>query len=139
MRSRLAEPLIVGVDTGGTFTDFVCVTAAGMIVRKIPSTPDNPAQAVLEGLAGIAAEDASLEVVHGSTVATNALLERKGASTLLITTAGFEDVIEIARQNRRDIYDLMTVRIRNQDPCRMILGHRRLAEWIDAENQVGPV
>ena len=102
----MPDTLIIGVDTGGTFTDFVYITGDDMVVRKIPSTPENPAQAVLEGLQGIAADGRQLLVVHGSTVATNSLLERKGASTLLITTAGFEDVIEIARQNRQDIYDL---------------------------------
>ncbi len=102
----MPEPLIIGVDTGGTFTDFVCFRGAEMIVRKIPSTPENPARAVLEGLAGFAADDQPVQVVHGSTVATNALLERKGATTVLVTTAGFEDVIEIGRQNRQDIYDL---------------------------------
>ena len=102
----MPDPLIIGVDTGGTFTDFVCFTGDRMIVRKIPSTPENPAHAVLAGLADIAADSRQVQVVHGSTVATNALLERKGAATLLVTTAGFEDVIEIARQNRQNIYDL---------------------------------
>jgi N-methylhydantoinase A len=96
---------IVGIDTGGTLTDFVLVDGDGMRVHKVPSTPDNPARAVLDGLRSIV-HGFDIDVVHGSTVATNALLERKGARTGLVTTEGFEDVIEIGRQTRRSIYDL---------------------------------
>ncbi|HHJ64672.1 MAG TPA: hydantoinase/oxoprolinase family protein, partial [Aquifex aeolicus] len=73
--------LIVGVDTGGTFTDFVYWKEGSWGVLKIPSTPHNPAEAVLEGLARIGGRNR--RIVHGSTVATNALLERKGAKTAL--------------------------------------------------------
>ncbi len=96
--------LFVGVDTGGTFTDFVFFKEGRFEVLKVPSTPDNPAQAVLEGLKVVGGEGRM--IVHGSTVATNALLERKGAKTALITNKGFEDVIEIGRQNRERLYDL---------------------------------
>ena len=96
--------LIVGVDTGGTFTDFVYWKEGSWGVLKIPSTPHNPAEAVLEGLARIGGENR--RIVHGSTVATNALLERKGAKTALVTNRGFEDVLEIGRQNRERLYDL---------------------------------
>ena len=102
----MTAPLICGIDTGGTFTDFVYFSGSRLVVKKIPSTPDNPARAVLEGLAAITAGSGGIQVVHGSTVATNALLERKGATTLLVATAGFEDVLEIGRQNRQSIYDL---------------------------------
>ncbi|AAC06888.1 hydantoinase/oxoprolinase family protein [Aquifex aeolicus] len=95
----------VGVDTGGTFTDFVYWDGKEWRVLKIPSTPSNPAEAVLKGLEKLRRGKA-LDVVHGSTVATNALLERKGAKTALITNKGFEDVIEIGRQNRERLYDL---------------------------------
>jgi len=100
--------LIVGVDTGGTFTDLVVVEGEEMRIHKIPSTPDDPARAVLDGLAALLGSGALGEarMIHGSTVATNALLERKGTRTALVTTAGFEDVIEIGRQARRAIYDL---------------------------------
>jgi N-methylhydantoinase A len=98
------------VDIGGTFTDFVIFDPgkSGLETFKLLSTPDDPARAVLAGLARIfpPAQAASGELIHGSTVATNALLERKGAATALISTAGFEDVLQIGRQNRPSLYDL---------------------------------
>jgi N-methylhydantoinase A len=97
--------VLVGVDTGGTFTDFVVVTDGGLRIHKLPSTPADPAAAVLQGLAELAG-GRPVELVHGSTVATNALLERRGARAALLTTAGFEDVLEIGRQARPAIYDL---------------------------------
>ncbi len=96
---------VVGVDTGGTFTDFVVLEGAELRVYKEPSTPANPAKAVLAGLRHVLGTEGA-DIVHGSTVATNALLERKGARTALVTTRGFEDVLEIGRQTRRAIYDL---------------------------------
>lgn len=91
------------MDTGGTFTDFVVIDASGALrVDKRPSDPSDPAKPVLEGLAGL--RDDAYRVVHGTTVAVNALLEHKVAPTALITTAGFEDVLEIGRQNRSDPY-----------------------------------
>ena len=96
----------IGIDTGGTFTDFVVAHDGGRVETfKIRSNPAAPAQVILEGLARAAAK-AKTDVVHGSTVATNALLERKGARAALVTTAGFEDVIQIGRQNRERLYDL---------------------------------
>lgn len=96
--------LVVGVDTGGTFTDCLCRDETGFRVFKLPSTPDNPARAVLDGLAGLGV--AAEVVVHGSTVATNAILERKGAVTAFVTNRGFEDLIAIGRQQRPELYDL---------------------------------
>jgi len=96
--------VVIGIDTGGTFTDFVFYRDGRWSILKIPSTPDNPARAALEGLHRIGGENR--RIVHGSTVATNALLERKGARTALITNRGFEDVLEIGRQNRKRLYDL---------------------------------
>ncbi len=96
----------IGIDTGGTFTDFVVAHDDGRFETfKIRSNPADPALVILEGLrrAGAHARD---EIVHGSTVATNALLERKGVRTALVTTAGFEDVIQIGRQNRAQLYVL---------------------------------
>lgn len=95
---------VIGIDTGGTFTDFVLMADGEIRVHKEPSTPDNPAAAILAGLEHLGAADA--EIVHGSTVATNALLERRGARTALLTTTGFEDVLEIGRQIRPAIYEL---------------------------------
>jgi N-methylhydantoinase A len=102
--------LRLGTDTGGTFTDFVWVNSAGeLVVHKELSTPADPSQAILHGLAALAVPT-SAAVVHGSTVATNALLERRGARTALITTQGFADVLAIARQNRPDLYALVPVK-----------------------------
>jgi N-methylhydantoinase A/oxoprolinase/acetone carboxylase beta subunit len=96
----------IGIDAGGTFTDFVVADEAGCAETfKIRSNPANPAAVILEGLHRIAPGTRD-EVIHGSTVATNALLERKGARTALVTTAGFEDVIQIGRQNREHLYVL---------------------------------
>jgi N-methylhydantoinase A len=97
--------IIVGIDTGGTFTDFVFKKEDQWGVYKLLSTPDNPARAVLEGLDHVGRKEKK-QIIHGSTVATNAILERKGAKTALITNKGFEDVIEIGRQNRSRLYDL---------------------------------
>jgi N-methylhydantoinase A/oxoprolinase/acetone carboxylase beta subunit len=91
----------VGVDTGGTFTDVV--TGDGTIA-KVSSTPDNPARAVERGVAAATDAQPSL-LAHGTTVATNALLERRGTRVALVTTRGFADVIEIARQSRPSLYD----------------------------------
>ena len=91
----------VGVDTGGTFTDVV---AADGRVAKVLSTPDDPARGVAAGLAELAGEAPEL-LAHGTTVATNALLERRGARVALVATSGLADVIEIARQDRPSLYD----------------------------------
>jgi N-methylhydantoinase A len=100
----------VGVDTGGTFTDFVYVTGGRARIFKVPSTPDDPSRAIVEGLRRAARETGArlreLEVVHGTTVGTNALLERRGARVSLVTTEGFEDVLVIGRQARASLYDL---------------------------------
>lgn len=95
---------VLGVDVGGTFTDFLLWQDGRLALHKRPSTPVDPGQGVLQGLAEAAWRPQ--EVVHGSTVATNALLERKGAKTALITTGGFRDVLAIGRQTRPRLYDL---------------------------------
>jgi N-methylhydantoinase A len=100
----------VGVDTGGTFTDFVYHAEGGARIFKVASTPDDPSRAIVEGLRRVARETGArlrdLEVVHGTTVGTNALLERRGARAALVTTEGFEDVLVIGRQARGSLYDL---------------------------------
>ena len=103
----------VGVDIGGTFTDIVLWDGAGdhLVVDKILTTPDDPSRAVLEGVrrvletAGIGGGDLA-SVIHGTTLVANALIERKGVMTGLITTAGFRDVLEIGREWRYDLFDL---------------------------------
>lgn len=104
---------VVGVDVGGTFTDFAArqLSTGHAVLHKRPSTPHDPSEAILNGLkelqkkAGIAGEDIA-RFAHGTTVATNALLQRKGAKTGLVTTRGFRDLLEIGRQVRPAIYDL---------------------------------
>ena len=96
--------IIIGVDTGGTFTDFIWKDGDQWGEYKLLSTPANPAEAVLAGIQHIAA-GRDYTLVHGSTVATNAILEKRGALTALITNQNFEDVIEIARQNRGELYN----------------------------------
>jgi len=100
----------VGVDTGGTFTDFVVSDGRRLRIHKQPSTPHDPAEAILAGLRALGLWEQLERLVHGTTVATNAVLERKGARTGLLTTSGFRDVLEIGRQNRPRLYDLRQVR-----------------------------
>ena len=105
-------PPVVAVDTGGTFTDVLLLDEGRLHPVKLPSTPADPSNAVLEGLRrvleGVEREaDGAFALLHGSTVATNALLERKGARVKLITNAGFEDIVEIGRQNRPQLYALV--------------------------------
>ncbi len=102
---------LLGIDTGGTFTDFVALTPdQGLQVHKVLSTPAAPDQAILQGISemGLAPAVASGEVllIHGTTVATNATLEGKGARTVLVTNAGMGDLLTIGRQTRRELYNL---------------------------------
>ncbi len=107
MSGREKKTLRIGVDTGGTFTDFISFDGARVQVHKVPSTPDAPERAILQGLDELLeGRGVALDITHGSTVATNALLTRRGAKTALVTTAGFEDLIEIGRQNRKELYNL---------------------------------
>jgi len=98
----------IGVDTGGTFTDFIILSPNSGYQRwKVPSTPSDPSLAIIKGLSALLDIEnikTDIELVHGTTVGTNAFLEAKGAKTLLITTKGFEDVISIGRQNRTKLY-----------------------------------
>ncbi len=96
--TRSVARVRVAVDTGGTFTDLV---ASDGTIRKVPSTPADPAAALRHAIDGLKID----ELAHGTTVATNALLERRGARVALVTTEGFADVIEIARQVRPALYD----------------------------------
>ncbi len=110
------QPIRIGVDTGGTFTDFVFERDGRLNLFKLPSTPSDPSLAIQQGLARICAETGSqldrIEVVHGTTVGTNALLQRKGARIALVTTRGFEDVLVIGRQARPELYNLNAVKPR---------------------------
>jgi N-methylhydantoinase A len=98
----------LGVDVGGTFTDFFLMDEASGETRtyKVASTPDDPSRAILQGLHALAPEGSLGLLAHGTTVATNALLQRRGGKVALVTTAGFKDLLEIGRQTRPKIYDL---------------------------------
>ena len=104
----------IGVDTGGTFTDFVFERDGRLKLFKLPSTPSDPSLAIQQGLARVCAETGAkldqIEVVHGTTVGTNALLQRRGARIALVTTRGFEDVLAIGRQARPELYNLNAVK-----------------------------
>src|SRR5262245_238155 len=108
----MSTSIEVGVDVGGTFTDVVCRDERGLRLVKIPTTRGNPAAGIATALAHMAnrwgiAPAAIARFVHGTTAATNAVLERKGARIGLITTQGFKDVLEIGRQARSRMYDLI--------------------------------
>ncbi|MEX2488186.1 MAG: hydantoinase/oxoprolinase family protein [Pseudomonadales bacterium] len=103
----------LGVDTGGTFTDFVLLAGETLRVHKVLSTPDAPEAAILQGIKDMELEDAlkagELSIVHGTTVATNATLEGKGVRTAYITNRGLKDILTIGRQTRGELYNLAPV------------------------------
>ena len=103
-------PLRVAVDTGGTFTDCVWIERGKLRMTKVFSTPADPSQAIVEALSSIPGST-NVILLHGTTVGTNTLLQRKGARVAFVTTSGFEDVIEIGRQNRPRLYDLNFERV----------------------------
>ena len=100
------SPRILAVDTGGTFTDVLCITDGALSTHKLLSSPDDPSRAVLAGVAVLGDGAPGERGIHGTTGATNALLERTGARTALITNAGFEDLLHIGRQERPQLYRL---------------------------------
>src|SRR5437899_10592681 len=98
--------MLLGADTGGTFTDVVADDGR---IAKVMSTPDDPTSAVASGIDALSDPSGPARpqmLAHGTTVATNALLERRGAKVALVTNEGFADVIEIARQDRPSLYDI---------------------------------
>ena len=96
----------VGIDTGGTFTDAVLYHQGQWRTTKVLSTPQQPEQAILDVLADLGFTDQNLRIVHGTTVATNAVLEGKGARVAYITSHGFADTLEIGRGTRNNLYNL---------------------------------
>ena len=102
----------LGVDTGGTFTDFILFDDESKAIRihKVLSTPRSPETAILQGIADLAIETDKLTMIHGSTVATNAILEKKGVRTAYITNKGFADVVTIGRQAREELYNLTPIK-----------------------------
>src|SRR5580692_9784942 len=121
--ARRSEPLRIAIDTGGTFTDCVWIdpTTHRRRMLKVFSTPADPSQAIVEALHTIAPANEFI-LLHGTTVGTNTLLERKGARTALVTTAGFEDALEIGRQARPKLYDFFFDRIEPLVPADLRFG-----------------
>ncbi|MEZ5246446.1 MAG: hydantoinase/oxoprolinase family protein [Acidimicrobiales bacterium] len=110
-RGPLTASPRIGADVGGTFTDIVIESAGALHSTKLLTTHDAPERAILEGIARVAADTGIdlhdvAQIIHGTTLATNALIERRGASTALVTTAGFRDVIETRTESRFEQYDL---------------------------------
>ncbi len=101
---------LIGVDTGGTFTDFVLWQQGRMRVHKVLSTPAAPERAILPGIAELGLDVTGVRLIHGSTVATNAVLEGKGVRTAYVTNRGLADLLTIGRQARADLYDLQPPR-----------------------------
>jgi N-methylhydantoinase A len=124
--------LRIAIDTGGTFTDCVCLADGKLRVKKIFSTPADPSRAVLEGVRQLGGAE-NVEVRHGTTVGTNTMLERTGARVASVTTAGFEDTIAIGRQARARLYDWFS-------PVPVCLVPRELrlgvAERVSAEGEI---
>src|ERR1700731_2767045 len=115
------QPFRIAIDTGGTFTDCVWMDHGRIGMLKVFSTPDDPSRAIVEALEKIGRRDA-LILLHGTTVGTNTLLQRKGARVALVTTAGFEDVIEIGRQARPKLYDFFFDRVEPLVPRHLRFG-----------------
>ena len=122
----------LGIDTGGTFTYFVSIVDGRLVTHKLKTTPDDQSRAILAGI-GDLDPGATAEVVHGSTVATNAVLERKGARVGLVATHGFEDVIRIGRQTRPELYNIFVPLPRPIVEPGLTIG---VDERLDAEGQV---
>ena len=127
----------LGVDVGGTFTDLVALSNGTLITVKVPSTPQDQSEGVMNAVETSEVEAAAVSALaHGMTVATNALLERRGARTALVTTEGFRDVLEIARQNRPSLYDLAADR-----PPPLVPRELRftVAERVGPEGEISPL
>ncbi len=118
--------MLLGVDTGGTFTDFVLFDGIALRVHKVLSTPDDPSRAIARGIAdlGLAADVASghVTIVHGSTIATNAVLEHNGARTAYVTNRGFTDILRIGRQARTGLYSLTPTGPVDPVPTELLIG-----------------
>ncbi|MBZ5599442.1 MAG: hydantoinase/oxoprolinase family protein [Acidobacteriia bacterium] len=132
MPRQRTDQLRVAIDTGGTFTDCVWVERGEIRMLKVFSTPADPSQAIVEALGRIG-RPASLTLLHGTTVGTNTLLQRKGARVALVTTAGFEDAIEIGRQARPRLYDFFFDRVAPLVPADLRFG---VQERVDSEGKV---
>jgi len=115
------KSILLGVDTGGTFTDFVLFDGQRLTLHKRLSTPHAPEEAILKGIEDLGLDPSQLNIIHGSTVATNAALEGKGVRTAFITNRGFGDMLTIGRQARRELYNLQPQKIAPPVPRELCL------------------
>ncbi len=120
---------VLGVDTGGTFTDVVATTRSGLVARKVESDPTDPSRAVLAAVEAVGGLGAGDRVHHGTTVATNAVLTRTGARTALVTTAGFEDLLEVGRGARIALHELTPSRTPPLVARRDVFGLEERRAW----------
>src|SRR5579859_6684791 len=127
------SPLRIAIDSGGTFTDCVWLEDSRLRILKVFSTPADPAQAIAEAVKKIAADSPEIIVLHGTTVGTNTILQRKGARVAFVTTKGFEDSIQIGRQTRPKLYDLSVDAIPALVPSELRFG---VAERTDKEGRI---
>jgi len=138
----MQESILLGVDSGGTFTDFVLLADNKILTHKVLSTPEAPERAILQGIKDLGIDTSrQLLLIHGTTVATNAVLEGKGAKTAYVTNRGFADVLTIGRQTRPDLYALEIERLAQPVPEQLCFEvNARLAadgseiQALDAEN-----
>ena len=131
MPTRL--PLRIAIDSGGTFTDCVWLQYSTLQILKVFSTPADPAQAIADAVSRIAGDAREIIVLHGTTVGTNTLLQRKGARVAFVTTKGFEDSIEIGRQQRPKLYDFFFEKDPALSPAELRFG---VDERISAEGTI---
>src|SRR5216110_2746079 len=130
--ARSGSNFRIAIDTGGTFTDCVWLERGHVRMLKVFSTPADPSEAIAEALRKVGAPD-SLIILHGTTVGTNTLLQRKGARVALVTTAGFEDAVEIGRQQRPRLYDFFFDRTPPLVPAELRFG---VEERVSATGEV---
>jgi N-methylhydantoinase A len=121
LHSAFEIVVLIGIDTGGTFTDFVLWREGMVRVHKVLSTPHAPERAILQGIGDLGLAPGGLRVIHGSTVATNAVLEGKGVRTAYVTNRGLADLLTIGRQARADLYDLQPPPRRAPVPAELCL------------------
>ena len=127
------QSLRIAIDSGGTFTDCVWLEGSTLRILKVFSTPADPSQAIAEAVGKISSSNAEITVLHGTTVGTNTLLQRKGARVAFVTTAGFEDSIEIGRQHRPRLYDFFFEKDPPLSPAELRFG---VDERVSAEGEI---
>src|SRR6476469_5608367 len=126
-------PLRIAIDSGGTFTDCVWLQDSTLQILKVFSTPSDPSKSIVDAVSRIAADTQEIVVLHGTTVGTNTLLQRKGARVAFVTTKGFEDSIEIGRQQRPKLYDFFFEKDPALSPAELRFG---VDERISSEGKV---